>query len=70
MKTNGSHSGHIRVDRQTIETALDDEVASDNEEKVAIMTRNPASNKPQTTTTTTTTTSPRTVYFLADFCPF
>ena len=28
MKTNGSQSSHIQVDRQTIETALDDEVAS------------------------------------------
>lgn len=28
MKTNGSHSGHIQVDRQTIETALHDEVAA------------------------------------------
>ena len=27
MKTNGSQSSHIQVDRQTIETALDDEVA-------------------------------------------
>ena len=26
MKTNGSQSSHIQVDRQTIETALDDEV--------------------------------------------
>ena len=28
MKTNGSQSSHIQVDRQTIETALDDEVAA------------------------------------------
>ena len=27
MRTNGSQSGHIQVDRQTIETALDDEGA-------------------------------------------
>ena len=27
MKTNGSQSSHIQVDRQTIETTLDDEVA-------------------------------------------
>ena len=28
MKTNGSQSSHIQVDRQTIETALDDEVGA------------------------------------------
>ena len=28
MKTNGSQSSHIQVDRHTIETALDDEVAA------------------------------------------
>ena len=28
MRTNGSQSGHIQVDRQTIETALDDEAST------------------------------------------
>ena len=53
MKTNGSQSSHIQVDRQTIETALDDEVVArsfpnttiaiskgGNEEKVATTVSN------------------------------